>query len=160
MCCLEERNPKRARGTKCALGAQAGDVSPSPHSVFRRDRQAAPRLTRSGAASVDQTPHSPQLKIRRSVRPPLRGMVRVRCIDRPQFGGIAAGRCRGRRPAALVPVTPTWYSLRCISNERMKFKRTFETRTGRKQGIFVIFPARLHDRHLRTGRGETRSSRR
>ncbi len=48
--------------------------------------QVAPRLTRSGVASVDQTPHSPQLKVRKSGRPPVRGMVRVRCIDRPQFG--------------------------------------------------------------------------
>ena len=48
--------------------------------------QAAPRSARSLAASVDQTPHSPQLKVRRSGRPPVRGVVRVRCIDRPQFG--------------------------------------------------------------------------
>ncbi len=40
-----EKNPKRARGTKCALGAQAGDVNPPPHSVFRSDR--------SGRAAID-----------------------------------------------------------------------------------------------------------
>jgi hypothetical protein len=65
-------------------------------------------------------------------------VVRVRCIDRPQFGH--GGRTIVRSPtgrcnfcnANMVP------SRGYISNERMKFKRTFETQAGRKQGIFVI----------------------
>ena len=84
--------------------------------------QAAPRSTRSGAASVDQTPHSPQLKVRRSGSPPVRGVVRVRCIDRPQFGHGGRTWC-GRRPAASIPVMPTWYLV------ALHFKRTNEIQT-------------------------------
>jgi hypothetical protein len=40
---------------------------------------------------IAPTPHSPQLNIRKSDKPPARGMLRVRCIGRPQFG--QAGRC-------------------------------------------------------------------
>ena len=84
--------------------------------------QVAPRLTRSGAASVDQTPHSPQLKVRRSVRPPLRGMVRVRCIDRPQFGH--SGR--------TMLWSPTGRFSSCNANMgplAVHFKRTNEIQT-------------------------------
>jgi hypothetical protein len=37
------------------------------------------------AASVTQTPHSPQLKVRKSRVSPVDGVTRARCIERPQF---------------------------------------------------------------------------
>ncbi len=92
----EKRNPKRAGGRNARLGLRPA------MSIHRRIQysaaivQAAPRSTRSRAASVDQTPHSPQLKVRRSGRPPVRGVMRVRCIDRPQFGH--GGRTMGWSP--------------------------------------------------------------
>jgi hypothetical protein len=53
----------------------------------------------STTASTSDTPHSPQRKMFRSVRPPGCGEMRARCIDRPQFGqsgpaliGLPAGR--------------------------------------------------------------------
>ena len=53
----------------------------------------------SSAASANETPHSPQRKMFRSVGPSGRGAMRARCIERPQFGqggpaliGLPAGR--------------------------------------------------------------------
>jgi hypothetical protein len=50
----------------------------------------------SPTASVSQTPHSPHLKISRSGRPSVSGMMRVVCIDLPQLG-------QARRHAAAAP---------------------------------------------------------
>jgi hypothetical protein len=83
---LEEKNPKRP-GDEKRLGLTPAVSHFTAAFSFHAARvQAAPRSARSLAASVAQTPHFPQLKVRRSGRPPDRGVVRVRCIDRPQFG--------------------------------------------------------------------------
>jgi hypothetical protein len=89
---LSRGKEPQAPGGRKALGAHAAVSHFTAAFSFHAARvQAAPRSAQSLAASVDQTPHSPQLKIRRSARPPVRGVVRVRCIDRPQFGQFGHG---------------------------------------------------------------------
>ncbi len=141
-----KKNPKRARGTKCALGAQAGGA------ILHRRIGVTPR--RSGRAAVDSLGGGlgrPNPALAAAEGPQVRKAAASRCGAGEMHRASAV---RARRPDdGVVADRPLQFlerqhgtSSRCISNERMKFKRTFETRAGRKQGIFVIFPTRLRGR--------------
>jgi len=120
---IKKESPKRP-GDEKRLGLTPAVSSPPPHSVFTPQTvQAAPRSSRSLAASVAQTPHSPQLKVRRSGRPPDRGVVRVRCIDRPQFGH--GGRTMVWSPTGRFN---SW-NASMIRLGQMHFKRSIEIQT-------------------------------
>jgi hypothetical protein len=68
-------------------GLMAGATSVSP-------------IDQASTASVTQTPHSPQPYVRRSARPPVPGVWRVRCIGLPQFG--QAGRAAMWSPTGRI----------------------------------------------------------
>jgi hypothetical protein len=137
---LEEKNPKR-RGTKSAWGSRGGVT-------FHRSIQFS-RRARSGRAALGSV-------VGRFCRP----NAAFPAAEGPQVSKAARSR-RGARKVHRSPAVRAWRpddgvvadrplcflehqhdtSSRCISNDRLKFKRTFETRPCRKQGIFVISPA-------------------
>jgi hypothetical protein len=88
----------------------------------------------SSAASASDTPHSPQQKMRTSVRPCGRGSVRDRCIDRPQFGHSGLAAIAWPDGGNKFCMTNMGYLMTrgAFLNDRLEFKRPFETGSGRK----------------------------
>ena len=85
---LQKKSPKRGGG-EMRLGLTRGrgrEGESSPDSTGRGHFGLADHRS----ASITETPHSPQLKVPRSGRPPVPSVMRARCIDLPQFG--QAGR--------------------------------------------------------------------
>jgi len=144
---LKGKKPQARPGDEMrAWGSGRRCHSPPPHSMFRRDR--------SGRAAVDSFGSGfsrPNATLAAAEGPQVRKAAAPWRCAREVHRRSAV---RARRPDdAVVANRPFQFlerqhgtSSRCISNERMKFKRTFETRARRKQGIFVILPARLRGR--------------
>ena len=121
---LEEKKPQARPGDEMrAWGSGRRCHSPPPHSVFRRDR--------SGRAAVDPlgggfsrpnaalaAAEGPQIGKPAGSRRGAREVHRPSAVraERPDDG------C-GRRPAASIPGTPTWYLV------AVHFKRTNEIQT-------------------------------
>jgi len=132
-----------ARSDRFPLTQREGTAAASQPAGIGIDGGGDVDLANHRSASVTQTPHSPQLKVPMSGRPSVPSVMRLRCIDLPQFG--QAGRTvtwwpTGRIHSCVANIVHLFHR---FSNNRLKFKRLFETSVGRKQGISVISQARL-----------------
>jgi hypothetical protein len=91
-------------------------------------RQAAFGLAGHRSACVNETPHSPQLKVPRSARPPVPSVMRVRCIDLPQFGQIGRNGTWSPTCSPTCRVNDSTSDIAYLYQSAV-FKRTVEIQT-------------------------------